>query len=120
MPYETQSFDISVGSGYKGQTYLYWRDNKLYQLPISYYTPLNTWCNSPGFPNNYIQFDRIITARCMECHATFASVSGNGDETTFDSSHIIYGITCERCHGPAAKHVAYYSTHSQDTLGRFI
>ena len=120
VPYESQSFDISVGSGYKGQTYLYWNNATLYQLPISFYTPLNSWCNSPGYPNNFIKFDRVVTSRCMECHATFASFSGEANNTVFDSSQIIYGITCERCHGPAAKHVAYYSTHDQDTLGRFI
>ena len=44
-------FDLVIGSGRKGQSYLYWDNNKLFQLPISYYTATNSWCNSPGFPN---------------------------------------------------------------------
>src|SRR4029453_15986367 len=36
------------GSGRKGQSFLYWSGNKLFQLPVSYYTGLNTWLGSPG------------------------------------------------------------------------
>ena len=49
IEYQSEPFDIVVGSGRKGQTYLYWNDNKLYELPVSYYTPLNSWCISPGY-----------------------------------------------------------------------
>ena len=42
-------FDIVVGSGTRGQTYLYWQGNQLYQLPVSYFTPAHTWSNSPGY-----------------------------------------------------------------------
>ncbi len=36
------------GSGRKGQSFLYWSGDKLFQLPVSYYTGLNTWLGSPG------------------------------------------------------------------------
>ena len=51
VPFESEPFDIVVGSGRKGQTYLYWNGARLYQLPVSYYTALNSWCNSPGYPS---------------------------------------------------------------------
>ncbi len=121
VEYESQPFDIVIGSGRKGQTYLYWSNNSLYQLPVSYYTPYNAWCNSPGFPVNFIQFNRQIPARCIECHGTFANAVLDADnKTTFNSTQILYGVTCERCHGPAAKHVAYYKEHPADTAAMFI
>ena len=33
--YQSKPFGIVIGSGRKGQTYLYWDSNKLYQLPVS-------------------------------------------------------------------------------------
>ena len=118
--YQTQPFDITVGSGRKGQTYLYWSDDKLYQLPVSYFTPLNTWCNSPGYPSGFIKFNRNINARCLECHGTYAKVTTVNDTIVFDKTQIIYGIGCERCHGAASQHVAYEKAHPKDTSGMFI
>ncbi len=120
VAYETHSFDISVGSGRKGQTYLYWSSNQLYQLPVSYFTPLHTWCNSPGYPANFIKFDRNINARCLECHGTYAKAETSNGIAAFDKAQIMYGIQCERCHGAAAKHVAYEQQHPADTTGMFV
>jgi len=64
-------FDIVIGSGKKGQTYLYWYGNELNQLPVSYFASVHRWANSPGFPSETILFDRNIESRCMECHTTF-------------------------------------------------
>ena len=118
--YETHSFDITVGSGRKGQTYLYWNGPNLYQLPVSYYTPLNTWCNSPGYPPNFIKFNRNINVRCLECHGTYAKAVAVDSTAAFDKAQIVYGIQCERCHGAAAKHVVYEREHPTDTAGLFI
>ena len=57
-------FDVVIGSGRNGQTYLTWVDNQLFQLPISYYAPSKQWCNSPGFPNYYF-FGRQVPANCL-------------------------------------------------------
>ncbi|MGE5108471.1 MAG: hypothetical protein ACM3H8_13050, partial [Sphingobacteriales bacterium] len=57
-------FNITTGSGAKGQTYLHWKNNKLFQLPITYFTSANQWSNSPGFPDRAV-FKRIITSRCL-------------------------------------------------------
>lgn len=104
--YRREAFGMVVGSGRKGQTYLYWKGNSMFQLPISYYTPLDSWCNSPGYYTAVVYFNKEITARCMECHSTYAKVSKDPEGvTTIDSNSIIYGIDCERCHGPSAAHV---------------
>lgn len=118
---QSESIDIAIGSGRKGQTYLYWKNNELFQLPVSYYTPLNSWCNSPGFPSGFIKFYRQVPGQCMECHSTYSKVeSDNGQQTTFDRNGILYGISCERCHGPGAEHVAYHKAHPGDDKGKFI
>src|SRR5215211_3049341 len=43
-----ERFDIVIGSGRKGQTYLYWdKNDQLFQLPVSYWTEVASWVNSP-------------------------------------------------------------------------
>ena len=114
-------FDIVIGSNTKGQSYLYWSRNKLYQLPISYFTVVNNWCNSPGYPFK-ADYNRTITARCLECHSTYAKIvspPGTHPEE-FNASQIIYGINCEKCHGAAASHVAYQTQHPESVVAKYI
>src|SRR6186713_2151362 len=66
-----ERFDITIGTGKHGQTYLYWNNkNELYELPISYSANTQHWAHSPGYANDEIFFDRLIEARCLECHTT--------------------------------------------------
>jgi hypothetical protein len=112
--------DIVIGS-VKGQTYLYWDGKKLLQLPISYYTPLNEWCNSPGFPTSQIMIDRPISVRCLECHTSnFKKTGANNGVDEYDKTQVIYGVDCERCHGPAAEHVAFQAAHPDEKKAKFI
>jgi len=119
---QSRPFDIVVGSGRKGQTYLYWNDGDLFQLPISYYTALDSWCNSPGYPADRAIFNRQVLPYCMECHSTYAGTARHSsiDRGDFDKNQIIYGIDCERCHGPAAEHAAFHTSHPGETTGRYI
>ena len=50
-----------AGSNRKGQSYLYWRGDSLYQMPISYWKSLDTWIISPG--PGYRKGRRTSTAR---------------------------------------------------------
>ncbi len=114
-------FDIVTGSGAKGQSYLYWRKNRLFQMPVTYYSAANQWSNSPGFPDKVV-LNRPITSRCLECHATYAEViSPPGKEPEeFDHSKMLFGVDCEKCHGPGAEHVEFQSSNSADTMGKYI
>jgi hypothetical protein len=118
---KARRFDIVIGSGTMGQSFLNWRDNKLLQLPITYFTAAATWSNSPGFPDKVV-FNRVITSRCLECHTTFAqTTTPEGVEPeAFDQKKIIYGVDCEKCHGPAAQHVAFQTQNPKDTIGKYI
>ena len=118
---ESERFGIVIGSGRKGQSYLYWDEGRLFQLPISYYTPLDSWCNSPGYPSMIPDFSKQVHGECMECHGTNARLVQRDDGATiFDSASIVYGIDCERCHGPGAAHVAWHETHPGELAGKYI
>lgn len=118
---EAKRFDIIIGSGVKGQTYLYWNKDRLFQLPLSYFTGTDSWVNSPGYPSYRPFFNRPVTARCMECHGTYvSSITDSGGITRIDKNQIIYGVECESCHGPAQRHVEYQSQHPGDKTGKFI
>lgn len=120
-PIESEEFGIVIGSGRKGQTYLYWDGNRLFQLPVSYFVPLDSWCNSPGYPRNFAYFGKQIHGQCMECHGTYAKTTeSEGQGTVFDSASIVYGIDCERCHGPGAAHVTWHTAHPGEVAGKYI
>jgi Cytochrome c554 and c-prime len=116
-----QRFDIVIGSGTKGQSYASWQQDHMVQLPITYFTSAAQWANSPGYPN-HIAFNRPITSRCLECHTTYAEKISDEDKEPelFEKSRIILGVDCEKCHGPAAEHVAFQTKNPKDTQGRFI
>ena len=112
VAYRSEPFDLVVGSGKKGQSYLYWKDAKLFQLPVSYSTSTEGWCKSPGYVADTPFFDRRVPAQCLECHTTNArTIAGNAREygDFFDKSQLVYGITCERCHGPGADHIKFHT-----------
>lgn len=114
-------FDIVVGSGTKGQTYLNWINNRLFQLPITYFTAAQQWSNSPGYPGKAV-FNRPITSRCLECHSTYVQkISDPAIEAEeFSKNRILYGVDCEKCHGAAAKHVKFQSENPKETKARYI
>lgn len=106
----TEQFALVVGSGGKGQTYLYWKSDELFQLPVSYWTQVG-WVNSPGYRDGTAYFDRAIIPRCLECHGTyFQSVPPSSNRYT--KTGFILGITCEKCHGPGRQHTEHYQSKS--------
>ena len=115
----TSEFDIVIGSGVKGQSYLAWDQDQLFQLQPSYYPPTDSWINSPGFPSSLLI--RPINDGCLKCHVTFAenkdfSRTGN----RYNRESMIYGIDCERCHRPAQKHVTFHRANPDIVEPRFM
>jgi hypothetical protein len=104
-------FDIVVGSGTKGQSYLYWRDKHLFQLAVSYYTNANSWSNSPGFPRQRAHFNRPIHSECMGCHGSFTDVDFSSGVLleAYNPNNLVMGVNCERCHGPGGNHVEMFT-----------
>ena len=115
-PVLRKSIDMVIGSGQKGQTYGHWQRSDLFQLPLSYYAPTKEWTESPGVPFQPLTGLRKINAKCLECHTTFAkSNSLYGIGNSYEKERILYGIKCQRCHGPAKAHVDHHLKHPEAT-----
>ncbi|MBS1512031.1 MAG: hypothetical protein JST86_14375 [Bacteroidetes bacterium] len=117
----SERFDFTVGSATRGQSYMSWNGDKLVQLPLTYFTATDQWSNSPGYPNR-LAFNRPITARCLECHATYAEnmPDTSSESSVFNKNALILGVDCEKCHGPGAKHVEFQTSNPQEKTAQFI
>ncbi|MGB8538179.1 MAG: multiheme c-type cytochrome [Acidobacteriaceae bacterium] len=119
----SERMDIVVGSGVRGQSYLYWHGDLLYELPVSYWSDSRRWINSPGYGNGTMDFSRPIYPRCLECHASYIEPRLPGPLTNrYYKESLVTGISCESCHGPGAEHVALQQENSPDAdlTGRAI
>lgn len=125
MEKQARRFDIVFGSGRKGQSYAYWVGDYVFQLPVSYFAPEKSWVNSPNYPPHNVKFDRNIPIGCFECHSSYinkTSVEVTEDRIIdhLDRNQIVYGIDCERCHGPAARHVDFHEKNPQEKKPGYI
>ena len=118
----SRPFDLVIGSGRKGQSYLFWQDAGLFQLPVSYWTSLQSWVNSPGYRDGVVNFDRPVAPRCLECHASaFESLEGSmGVNNQYDRENFVLGVACEKCHGPGQEHVERQRSWAAVVRGRAI
>jgi len=107
----TEPFSLAFGSGRRGKTYLYWKDGLLFELPVSYLRAAGTWVNSPGYRDGQVDFDRPVPPRCLECHATSFTLEEDRGSARYADEYQL-GITCVRCHGDGAAHVAYREARS--------
>jgi predicted CXXCH cytochrome family protein len=114
---EAYPFDVIFGSKH-AQTSAYWKNHYAYELPLSYYKSINNWATSPNFSATTADFNRKIQKECFGCHSSNISsryvttkstdtytYMGMEVENFMNKNTLIYGIDCERCHGPAKEHV---------------
>lgn len=117
----SEPFNIVVGSGEKGQTYLYWKEDELFQLPISYWTQLGEWVNSPGYQDGTANFDRAVIPRCVECHAAyFEALTPSRSMNRYNRTDFVLGISCESCHGPGEEHASRRRSQAAASAGEAI
>lgn len=122
----TEKMDVAFGAAVKAQTYGYWKNDQLFQLPLTYLTNERMWTNSPGFPVEHPYFTRPIVSRCFECHASFVQVSEQREgnllrmKQVYNPASIVYGIDCERCHGPGAAHVKFQQKNPSIKKAKYI
>jgi len=112
-------FDVVIGSGKVGQTYLYWDNGVLYELPVSWLSGAATWINSPGYRDGDVDFGRVILPRCLECHSTWFSIDTAARPQRYRDDYQL-GISCAKCHGDGRAHVAWHSAHPDDKQPRGI
>jgi hypothetical protein len=118
----SERMDIVIGSGVRGQSYLYWQGDQLYELPVSYWSDGRQWINSPGYANGTMNFSRPVTPRCLECHATYVQARSTDPlANSYYKNTLVPGISCEACHGPGADHVAqHHSKSPESTTGKAV
>lgn len=116
-----REMDIVLGSGVKGQAFLTWEEDRLYQLQVSYYVPSGSWVNSPNYPPYYLEKLRPISDFCLKCHTTFAqNLDSRGLGNRYKERSVLMGVDCERCHNPAARHVGFHRKNPEESEARFI
>ena len=107
----SERMEVVIGSGVRGQSYLYWHGEQLFELPVSYWSDPGGWVNSPGYKDGTMNFTRAVPPRCLECHATsIEPLSLDPLTNRYDPKSLVVGISCERCHGPGADHIALERT----------
>jgi hypothetical protein len=118
---DKKPMEVTLGSGRQGQTYLFWKDGVLFQLPVSYHSASDSWTNSPGYPTDQIVFNRSIQARCLECHSTYFKIGRmTSDGQAFARDQVILGVDCERCHGPAGRHVNFQMENPGEKEAKYV
>jgi photosynthetic reaction center cytochrome c subunit len=99
--------DYVVGSGIHASGYLVDIGGHLFQSPVAFYKSRQAYGLAPGYENlSDPDFTRPVSEECVLCHSGRAlHVPGtlNQYRSPIFSAE---GITCERCHGPAEKHLA--------------
>ena len=97
--------DYVIGSGNATRSYLMSVDGFLTEMPLTWYVHSERWDLSPGYAEANDRFGRQINLECISCH------NGPVDHSAFTQNHYTdmpLGISCERCHGPASEHVAFW------------
>jgi hypothetical protein len=116
----TERLDLVTGSGGKGQTYLFWDADSLFQLPVGYSTVFKQWIDSPGYVAGTANFERPIIPRCLECHATYFEALDPPNGNRYNPKNFVLGISCETCHGPGREHVAIARSRTTEHPGAII
>jgi len=103
----TERIDIVTGVPRHGQSFLFWKGDQLFQLPVTYWSDADSWVNSPSYPDGSPHFDKEIIPRCLECHSSYFEWIPP-PVNRYRKSSLILGILCEKCHGPGREHRALH------------
>jgi hypothetical protein len=109
----TYHIDYVIGSGTHASGYIMDLGNHLFQSPVAYYLNRSAYGLAPGYEGKPDpDFTRPIATGCVFCHAgSFDAVAGSQNRygaTPFP--HL--AISCNRCHGPLAAHLANPSSEN--------
>lgn len=97
-----------LGSGRRGRTWIYQREGYWYEIPINWYAKKHMWDMTPHYLDaGRMPFTLPVDPGCLHCHASDVQASLPAARNKFAGPPFPHGgITCEACHGDAARHVA--------------
>ncbi len=103
-----------IGSGIHASGDIVRIGDYLFQAPITYLTGGRRWAMAPGYESaTEPDFTRPITAECLSCHTGRARLSGQTLNRFEPIKPEDEAISCDRCHGDTAAHLAH---PSRDTI----
>ncbi|HEX3877504.1 MAG TPA: cytochrome c3 family protein, partial [Bryobacteraceae bacterium] len=104
----TRRLQYFVGSGHRGRTYLFSLDGFFFESPINWYAQKKVWDTAPAFQQSRIMpMNLAAFPGCLNCHTSASRAPIAGTENKYDMPLFAHdGITCERCHGDNASHIA--------------
>jgi tetratricopeptide (TPR) repeat protein len=100
-----------IGAGHRAKTFLFADDGFVFESPINLYsqkTPGGTWDMAPAYQQVHeMPLNLPASSSCLSCHTSNPHPPIAGTENKYDSPLFAHaGITCERCHGAGAAHIA--------------
>ena len=106
--------EFVIGSGNAAFGYLIRVGRAVYQSPLAYYAKRARWDMAPGFEEHPApDFDRPVLPECLWCHADRPPVVPLSLNSYAGSDLRLESISCGRCHGDGAAHLA---NPSADTI----
>ncbi|MBO0910773.1 MAG: hypothetical protein J2P13_03175, partial [Acidobacteria bacterium] len=96
-----------VGSGHRGLTYLFVDDGFWFESPVNWYGGRQVWDMTPAYQSaSEVPLNLPLHTSCLNCHVSSLTPPLKGTENRYSTPLLTdSGITCERCHGPGARHV---------------
>ncbi len=109
-----------IGSGKRGRTYLYQRDNLWFEAPINWYGKKQLWDMAPAYENSETMPSPLpVDANCLHCHTGEVQSAIGGARNRFDGAPFrTSGVGCAACHGDPTLHLAKMAQHkpSSDSI----
>ena len=104
----TRRLQYFIGSGHRGRTYLFSLDDFFFESPINWYAQKKVWDTAPAFQRaRFMPMNLPAYPGCLNCHTSASRAPAPGTENKYDMPVFAHdGITCERCHGDNAAHIA--------------
>ena len=104
----TRRLQYFVGSGHRGRTYLFSLDDFFFESPINWYAQKKVWDTAPAFQQaQSMPMNLPAFPGCLNCHTSASHAPIAGTENKYATPLFAHdGITCERCHGENATHIA--------------
>jgi predicted Zn-dependent protease len=104
--YETLTREAAyvLGSGIEGRAYVASENGYLTILPLGWYSNAGRWDLNPNYDARNLRFSRRVQAGCITCHNSMVAYHAGSSNRYVEP--LPDGLGCQRCHGPAAHHVA--------------
>jgi predicted CXXCH cytochrome family protein len=104
----TRRLQYFIGSGHRGRTYLFSLDDFFFESPVNWYAQKKVWDTAPAFQQaRTMPMNLPAYPGCLNCHTSASRAPIAGTENKYDMPLFAHdGITCERCHGDNAAHIA--------------